>query len=82
MAQYMKASSRFTMTFLAASFACFAPAITQSVGAQNTSTQIAQAPIFSNQELDAMLAPVALYPDSLLSQVLMTATAAIFGGFN
>ncbi len=70
----MKAFSRFTMTCLAASFACFAPAITQSVSAQNTSTQTTQAPVFSNQELDAMLAPVALFPDSLLSQVLMAAT--------
>ena len=70
----MKASSRLTMTFLAASFACFAPAITQSVSAQNTSTQTTQAPVFSSQELDAMLAPIALYPDSLLSQVLMAST--------
>lgn len=70
----MKAPSRFTMTFLAAAFACCAPAITQSVSAQNTTTQTTQAPVFSSQELDAMLAPVALYPDSLLSQVLMAAT--------
>ena len=73
----MKASSHFTMTFLAASFACFAPAITQSVNAQNTTTQTMQAPVFSNQELDAMLAPIALYPDSLLSQVLMASTYPI-----
>ena len=70
----MKAFSRFTMTFLAASFACFAPAITQSVSAQSTTTQTTQAPVFSSQELDAMLAPIALYPDSLLSQVLMAST--------
>ncbi len=31
-------------------------------------------PGFSQQELDQMLAPIALYPDSLLSQVLMAAT--------
>lgn len=31
-------------------------------------------PAFSQQELDQMLAPIALYPDSLLSQVLMAAT--------
>lgn len=31
-------------------------------------------PTFSQQELDQMLAPIALYPDSLLSQVLMAAT--------
>ncbi len=29
---------------------------------------------FSQQELDQMLAPIALYPDSLLSQILMAAT--------
>src|SRR3954466_7170933 len=29
---------------------------------------------YSQAELDQMLAPVALYPDSLLSQVLMAAT--------
>lgn len=31
-------------------------------------------PIFSQQELDQMLAPIALYPDALLSQILMAAT--------
>jgi hypothetical protein len=31
-------------------------------------------PTFSQQELDQMLAPIALYPDSLLSQILMAAT--------
>ena len=30
--------------------------------------------VFNNQELDQMLAPVALYPDALLSQVLMAST--------
>jgi hypothetical protein len=29
---------------------------------------------FSKQELDQMLAPIALYPDSLLAQILMAAT--------
>src|SRR5476649_692761 len=41
-------------------------------------TVIAQQPTdsitFSQEELDQMLAPIALYPDSLLSQVLMAAT--------
>lgn len=32
------------------------------------------APAFTQQELDQMLAPIALYPDSLLSQILMAAT--------
>ena len=31
-------------------------------------------PTFSQQELDQMLAPIALYPDPLLSQILMAAT--------
>jgi hypothetical protein len=32
------------------------------------------APAFSQQELDQLLAPVALYPDALLSQILMAST--------
>ncbi len=31
-------------------------------------------PSFSNEQLDQLLAPIALYPDSLLTQVLMAAT--------
>jgi len=31
-------------------------------------------PVFSQQDLDQMLAPIALYPDALLSQILMAAT--------
>ena len=34
----------------------------------------ANAPAFSQPELDQMLAPIALYPDPLLSQILMAAT--------
>ena len=34
----------------------------------------AQDATFSNEQLDQMLAPIALYPDSLLSQVLMAST--------
>ena len=30
--------------------------------------------VFSNEQLDQMLAPIALYPDSLLAQVLMAST--------
>jgi hypothetical protein len=30
--------------------------------------------VFSQQELDQMLAPIGLYPDSLLAQVLIAAT--------
>lgn len=31
-------------------------------------------PVFTQQQLDQMLAPIALYPDSLLSQILMAST--------
>jgi len=34
----------------------------------------AQDPTFSEEELDQMMAPIALYPDSLLAQILMAAT--------
>ena len=46
-------------------------ASTQSVAAPSQAT--APAP-FSQGELEAMVAPVALYPDSLLSQLLMAST--------
>jgi hypothetical protein len=39
--------------------------------------QAPAAPMFSTGELDQMLAPVALYPDALLTQVLMAATYPI-----
>ncbi|MGH8682692.1 MAG: DUF3300 domain-containing protein [Burkholderiales bacterium] len=32
------------------------------------------APTFSKEQLDQLVAPIALYPDSLMSQVLMAAT--------
>jgi len=41
--------------------------------AQTDSSTVSQR-VFSQQELDQMLAPIALYPDGLLSQVLMAAT--------
>ena len=33
-----------------------------------------QAPAFKPEEIEALVAPIALYPDSLLSQVLMAST--------
>jgi hypothetical protein len=36
--------------------------------------QAQQTPIFTIEQLDQMLAPIALYPDALLSQVLMAST--------
>src|SRR5689334_16523604 len=41
--------------------------------AQPTLTQTA-APVYSQAQLDQMLAPVALYPDPLIAQILMAST--------
>jgi hypothetical protein len=53
-------------------FSCAMPWVLAADGANGSSQ--ASAPTFSNEELDQMLAPVALYPDSLLAQVLMAST--------
>jgi Protein of unknown function (DUF3300) len=42
--------------------------------AQTPAPPAAGNPTFTQQELDQMLAPIALYPDSLLSQILIAAT--------
>ncbi len=42
--------------------------------AQAQEASVGSGPAFSQQELDQMLAPIALYPDSLLSQLLMAAS--------
>src|SRR5262245_49566570 len=44
-----------------------APAATAPAGAP-------AAPVFKPEELDQLLAPIALYPDDLLAQVLMAST--------
>jgi hypothetical protein len=44
----------------------------QSVPATSSSEQ--SGPVFSTEELDQILAPIALYPDELLAQVLMAST--------
>jgi hypothetical protein len=36
--------------------------------------QSGQAPVFKQEELDQILAPIALYPDSLVAQILMAST--------
>jgi Spy/CpxP family protein refolding chaperone len=38
------------------------------------SQQAAGAPVFKQEELDQLAAPIALYPDSLISQILMAST--------
>lgn len=43
-------------------------------GAAETEAQADSVPLYTQAELDRMLAPIALYPDELLSQILMAAT--------
>ncbi len=51
------------------------PPVLQAQTAAATASQGAPAaPTFSQGELDSMLAPIALYPDALLSQIMMAST--------
>ena len=54
-------------------FSMFVLFIQLGAFAQTDSSSAAN-PVFSQQELDQMLAPVALYPDSLLTLVLTAST--------
>lgn len=51
-----------------------APAPAASAPPANAAQSAPAAPAFTQQELDQLLAPIALYPDALLSQVLMAST--------
>lgn len=50
-----------------------APAAAQSLALPQT-VSAPQAPAYTQAELERLLAPIALYPDALLSQILMAAT--------
>jgi hypothetical protein len=67
----MKARARFLSTQLLALLLCVSVAFAQ------TTLPVPVQPLFTQQELDQMLAPIALYPDSLLSQILMASTYPI-----
>src|SRR5258708_1230834 len=72
----MKAHARFLSRQLLALLLCVSVAFAQTTElgpVQSTSAQ----PVFTQQDLDQMLAPIALYPDSLLSQILMASTYPI-----
>jgi len=71
-----RATRQFLPSLASIVFACATPCA-YAADAANGSPQAsakAAAPTFSNEELDQMLAPIALYPDSLLAQVLMAST--------
>jgi hypothetical protein len=71
----MQTTHRLSTIVLALTVGWAAPSIGQSAGADSAAqSQSANAAVFSAQEIDSMLAPIALYPDALLSQVLMAAT--------
>ena len=73
----MQTPHRLSMIVLALTVAWAAPVVGQSSDANSAAAPQAQtpaAPVFSAQEIDAMVAPIALYPDALLSQVLMAST--------
>lgn len=63
----MKAAYRTLLYQLFALFLALPPAFAEEA-------PLAEVPLFSQAELDQMLAPIALYPDQLLSQMLMAAT--------
>ncbi len=72
------AALRALVMALAASLVLEPAAFAQQPGATPTAAP-AEAPVasgktFSQQDLDELLAPIALYPDALLSQVLMAST--------
>jgi hypothetical protein len=68
----MKTTNKLLLLPLAVALAFASVAQAQTYGPTYASAQTA--PAFSQQELDSMLAPIALYPDSLLSQILMAST--------
>ena len=71
-----RATRQFLPSLTSVVFACAMPSA-YAADAASGSTQAsatAAASTFSNEELDQMLAPIALYPDSLLAQVLMAST--------
>jgi hypothetical protein len=54
--------------------ACLTFVVVWMVGAANAQDANGSQKLFKNEQLQQMLAPVALYPDSLLSQILMACT--------
>lgn len=61
--------ARWMCVFLAA-----LPVLPGRVLAQSPGEAPAKAKVFSREQLDQLLAPVALYPDDLLTQLLMAST--------
>ena len=69
----MKKLAGFALMPLLAAFAPFPQAFAQPM-AYSYDRQMPDRPAFSQAGLDQMLAPIALYPDALLAQILMAST--------
>lgn len=65
--------SRFRKALLALIFVAATPAIALAEGTGTTGSQIGQ-PLLKPEQLEALVAPVALYPDALLANVLAAST--------
>src|SRR5438093_9007769 len=71
----MKARVKFVLTQLLVVLLSMSVAFPQeSMPVPQQSTAVPNRPTVTQQELDQMLAPIALYPDALLSQILMAST--------
>ena len=70
----MKALARYTRMRLLALLLALLPALLPGIGPGSAHAE--EQPVFSQQQLDRMLAPIALYPDPLLSQLFMASTHA------
>src|SRR6187551_1368777 len=70
--QWLRAPSAIPSTLLM--IVSLAPSTVVSAQTYTYSQPAQTHTVFSQQDLDQMLAPIALYPDSLLSQILMAAT--------
>jgi len=59
---------------LLAALSLLAPSPTSAQTPPPPATPVAEPGVFNDEQLDALLAPIALYPDALLAQVLMATT--------
>lgn len=73
----MKACARILLTHALALLLCVSVAFAQTTELGPSDQSAPDRPLFTQQELDQMLAPIALYPDALLSQILMASTYPI-----
>ena len=73
----MKACARFLLTHALALLLCVSVVFAQTTELGPADQSAPDRPLFTQQELDQMLAPIALYPDALLSQILMASTYPI-----